>query len=64
MAPRAARIGLRFIYAHTTLSPNTASQNQIGVTASYALNEAAQAPDNEPDSDEPSRLPAMQPRLR
>ena len=57
------RVGLRFIYAYTRVSPNTASENQIGVTASYALNEAAQAPDQNMGLMTPVS-PAMQPRLR
>jgi hypothetical protein len=57
------RIALRFLYAHTAISPNTISQNQIGVVASYALNEAAEAPDTKlPQMGVVS--PAMQPRLR
>ena len=57
------RVGLRFLYAHTAISPNTVSQNQIGVIASYALNEAAQAPDTKL-APLGVAAPAMQPRLR
>ena len=31
------RFGLRFIYAHTTVSPNGYDNNQIGVVASYSV---------------------------
>ncbi len=40
------KIGLRFIYAHSALSPNGYSENQIGVIASYALTRAAEAQDS------------------
>jgi hypothetical protein len=49
------RVGLRFIYAHTTLSPHGYSDNQVGVTASYALTAAGQAGSQAPAA------PALQP---
>ncbi len=40
-----AKVGLRFFYAHTSVNPNGYNDNQIGVTATYALTRAAQATD-------------------
>jgi hypothetical protein len=39
------KIGLRFFYAYTSLSPNGYTNNQIGVIASYALSTAAKTAD-------------------
>jgi hypothetical protein len=41
------RNGLRFIYSHSAPTPRGYAENQVGVTASYALSEAAEAA-NEP----------------
>jgi hypothetical protein len=41
------RVGLRFLYAHSSQSPNGYQDNQIGVTASYALTTAAKAADSQ-----------------
>jgi hypothetical protein len=38
------RVSVRFIYAHSTLT-NSYSENQVGITAAYALTRGAQAPD-------------------
>jgi len=56
------RVALRFIAAHSSLSSSDAQENQIGVTASYALSQAAQAPDLGLPAMRPTS-PAMQPRL-
>jgi len=40
------RIGLRFFYAHSQVSPNGYTNNQVGVIASYALTAGAKAQDN------------------
>jgi hypothetical protein len=37
------RLGLRFIYAHSTTSPHGYGENQVGIMASYALLPAAAA---------------------
>ncbi len=37
------RLGLRFIYAHSSLNPHRYDENQVGVTVSYALVGTAQA---------------------
>ena len=39
------KIGLRFFYTHSLLSPNGYTDNQAGVIASYALSAAAKTPD-------------------
>jgi hypothetical protein len=57
------RIALRFIYAYTRLTPDTVTENQIGVVLSYALNEAAQAPDTKLQTPMQVISPTMQPRL-
>jgi hypothetical protein len=49
------RVGLRFIYAHSTLTPHGYAENQLGVTASYALTAAGQAGWQAP------AVPALQP---
>src|SRR5882762_401431 len=49
------RVGLRFIYAHSTLTPHGYADNQVGVTASYALAAAGQAGSQAPE------VPALQP---
>jgi hypothetical protein len=49
------RVGLRFIYAHSTLTPHGYADNQVGVTASYALTAAGQAGSQAPAA------PALQP---
>ncbi len=37
------RLGLRFIYAHSSLNPHRYDENQIGITVSYAVVGSAQA---------------------
>ena len=49
------RVGLRFIYAHSTLTPHGYAANQVGVTASYAVTAAGQAGSQAPAA------PALQP---
>jgi hypothetical protein len=49
------RVGLRFIYAHATQTPHGYADNQLGVTASYALTAASQAGSQAPAA------PALQP---
>ena len=49
------RVGLRFIYAHSTLTPHGGADNQVGVTASYALTAAGQTGSQAPAA------PALQP---
>jgi hypothetical protein len=64
------RLGLRFIYAHTSISPNDISENQIGVTVAYNLlghgsghgNDQGDAPGVSTPQLRPTN-PAMQPRL-
>ena len=65
------RLGLRFIYAHTSISPNSVSENQIGVTVAYNLlgprgtghgNDAGDAPGLPTPQLRPTNR-AMQPRL-
>jgi hypothetical protein len=57
------RLGLRFIYAHSNISQDNVSQNQVGLTVSYALTEAAEAKDTLLMPMTPNS-PAMQPRLQ
>ena len=57
------RLALRFIYAYSTISEEHLSQNQIGITASYALTEAAESSDTLMHPMTPNS-PAMQPPLR
>jgi hypothetical protein len=48
----ARQLGLRFLYAHSALTPHGYSENQVGVTASYAFIEGA------PGSTQPAVQPA------
>ena len=57
-----SRLALRFIYAYTNIAEQSLSQNQIGVTASYALTQAAEATDTLMVPLTPNS-PAMQPPL-
>jgi hypothetical protein len=38
----ARQLGLRFLYAHSALTPHSYAENQVGVTASYAFIEGTQ----------------------
>ncbi len=61
------RLGLRFIYAHTAISPNSINENQIGVTVAYTLLGSSHGSSPGTDQGEAPGLhpttPAMQPRL-
>src|SRR5262249_14705645 len=63
------RFGLRFIYAHSTQSNGGYHENQIGVTASYAILQGSQQalqPESlptEPPTLTPGALPGSPPRL-
>jgi hypothetical protein len=48
----ARQIGLRFVYAHSALTPRGYAENQVGVTASYAFI---------PGTEEPAAPPALTP---
>lgn len=48
----ARQIGLRFMYAHSALTPRGYAENQVGVTASYAFI---------PGTEEPAAPPALTP---
>jgi hypothetical protein len=57
-------IVLRFLYAHSTLSPNGYKDNQVGVTASYALTRSSTAGLEEPAAPplQPTSPMSAQPR--
>jgi hypothetical protein len=61
------RLGLRFIYAHTAISPNAINANQIGVTVAYTL--LGSSPGSSAGTDQGvapglhPTTPARQPRL-
>ena len=48
----ARQVGLRFLYAHSALTPHGYAENQVGVTASYAFI---------PGTEEPAAPPALTP---
>lgn len=59
----ARQVGLRFLYAHSALTPHGYAENQVGVTASYAFIEGSQRssqPGTEPAAP-PSKTPGMLP---
>ncbi len=53
----ARQLGLRFLYAHSALTPHGYTENQVGVTASYAFIEGTQG------STQPGTQPAAPPSL-
>jgi hypothetical protein len=64
----ARQVSLRFLYAHSALTPHGYAENQVGVTASYAFIEGAPGstqPGNQsaaPPSVTPGMLPGSPPR--
>ena len=56
------RVGLRFIYAHTGLSPVDANENQIGVMVAYGLVRRGVTADQPEPTLQPTS-PAMQQRF-
>jgi hypothetical protein len=59
----ARQLGLRFLYAHSALTPHGYAENQVGVTASYAFIEGGQGssqPGTQPGAP-PSLTPGMVP---
>jgi hypothetical protein len=57
----ARQVGLRFLYAHSALTPHGYAENQVGVTASYAFIEGSQQ-SSQPGT-EPARSPAVTPGM-
>ena len=53
------QLGLRFLYAHSALTPHGYTENQVGVTASYAFIEGVQQ--GSPPGTEPAPSPALTP---
>ena len=53
----ARQLSLRFLYAHSAFTPHGYTENQVGVTASYAFIEGA------PGSTQPGVQPAAPPSL-
>jgi hypothetical protein len=54
----ARRLGLRFLYAHSSLSPHGYGENQLGITVNYALIEAGPA---NASADQPAAPPPLTP---
>ena len=55
------QVGLRFLYAHSALTPHGYAENQVGVTASYAFIEGTQGSTQPGAQPAPPLTPGMQP---